>query len=89
MPKLYDFFADESGAATVDWVVLTAATIGIGTAAVNAVSSSVGTATGNLSASLNTETGGSSNNTTNSNGDGDAEAFVETHYDQPEDDPNS
>ena len=69
MPKLYEFLADESGAATVDWVVLTAATIAIGGAAVNAVSESLDTATGNLSTNLNAATGGPVADSFESDGD--------------------
>lgn len=36
------FYADEDGAVTVDWVVLTAAVVGLGIAAVYAVSNGVG-----------------------------------------------
>lgn len=36
------FYADEDGAVTVDWVVLTAAVVGLGIAGVFAVSEGVG-----------------------------------------------
>lgn len=36
------FYADEDGAVTVDWVVLTAAIVGLGIAGVATVSSGVG-----------------------------------------------
>jgi len=36
------FYADEDGAVTVDWVVLTAAVVGLGIAGVYAVSNGVG-----------------------------------------------
>lgn len=39
MTKLFkNFFADESGAVTVDWVVLTAAIVGLGIAVMASVS---------------------------------------------------
>lgn len=44
MPKLSEFLKAESGAITVDWVVITAATVGLGLASVTAVQ----TGTGNL-----------------------------------------
>jgi Flp pilus assembly pilin Flp len=46
------FLRDESGAVTVDWVVLTAATVGLGIASVGAVRLGVGNMGGNISASL-------------------------------------
>ena len=40
--KIKNFTADESGAVTVDWVVLTAAIVGLGIAVIAAVSNGVG-----------------------------------------------
>ena len=40
--KIKNFTADESGAVTVDWVVLTAAIVGLGIAVIAAVSTGVG-----------------------------------------------
>lgn len=46
------FLKDDSGAVTVDWVVLTAAVVGLGIATVGAVRSGVGTLGTNISSSL-------------------------------------
>lgn len=35
--KLFDFYEDESGAVTVDWVVLTAAIVGMGVMVISIV----------------------------------------------------
>ncbi len=43
------FLEDESGAATVDWVVGTAAAVGLGVAAVDTVESGVNTLAQNIS----------------------------------------
>ena len=55
-----NFAADESGAVTVDWVVLTAAIVGLGLAVMSVISDStetltnkIGTAMGNMSVSTN------------------------------------
>lgn len=48
-----NFHTDEDGAVTVDWVVLTAAVVGLGVAAVGAVKGSIGT----LSSAIATEVG--------------------------------
>ena len=54
--KLFNqFFADESGAVTVDWVVLTAAIVGLGIA----VLASVSGGTTNLAGDIATELSGS------------------------------
>ena len=54
--KLFDlmknFTKDESGAVTVDWVVLTAAIVGLGIAVLTAVAGSIGTVTDAISADL-------------------------------------
>ncbi len=56
--KLFDtiktFAADESGAVTVDWVVLTAAVVGLGFAVLTAASDGMG----KLATSISTEVGG-------------------------------
>ncbi len=49
-----NFFADESGAVTVDWVVLTAAIVGLGIAVLAAVSSGVS----DLSTDIDTQLSG-------------------------------
>ncbi|GAB4262315.1 MAG: hypothetical protein Kow0013_07760 [Pararhodobacter sp.] len=46
------FAADESGAVTVDWVVLTAAIVGLGLAVVTSVRSGVGSLGSAISSSL-------------------------------------
>jgi Flp pilus assembly pilin Flp len=50
-----NFSKDEDGAVTVDWVVLTAAVVGLGIAGVSTVSTGIG----NLATSIGTEVGGS------------------------------
>lgn len=56
--KLFDmiktFHTDESGAVTVDWVVLTAAIVGLGFAVLSAASSGMLT----LASNISTEVGG-------------------------------
>ncbi|MCB1389516.1 MAG: hypothetical protein H6898_17185 [Rhodobacter sp.] len=46
------FLADESGAVTVDWVVLTAAIVGLGLAVVTSVRSGVSSLATDISTSL-------------------------------------
>lgn len=46
------FFADQSGAVTVDWVVLTSALVGLGMAAMAVVSGGVENASGNITTEL-------------------------------------
>jgi len=46
------FAADESGAVTVDWVVLTAAIVGLGLAVITSVRSGVTSLGSNISTSL-------------------------------------
>ena len=41
MTKLFDFLNDEDGAVTVDWVVLTAAIVGLGVAGISSVQSGI------------------------------------------------
>ncbi len=50
------FRKDEDGAATVDWVVLTAAVIGIGGVAVSAVNGAIGDATTNIKTEISAKT---------------------------------
>jgi Flp pilus assembly pilin Flp len=54
------FNAEEEGAVTVDWVVLTAAVVGLGVAALAAIRGGVGT----LSSEINTHLAGQTINTT-------------------------
>lgn len=51
------FRNDEEGAVTVDWVVLTAAVVGLGVAGVSTVSGGVNS----LASAINTEVGADSN----------------------------
>ncbi|MCC5999902.1 MAG: hypothetical protein JJU19_03455 [Pararhodobacter sp.] len=51
-----NFHNDESGAVTVDWVVLTAAIVGLGIAVVASVRTGVGTLGTNISNSLGSAT---------------------------------
>lgn len=50
------FAADESGAVTVDWVVLTAAIVGLGIAVIASVRSGTANLASNISAALSTAT---------------------------------
>ena len=50
-----NFRKDEDGAVTVDWVVLTAAIVGLGIAAVSTVSSGIDTAAASLVTDLTTD----------------------------------
>ncbi len=51
--KLFNkFFADESGAVTVDWVVLTAAIVGLGIAVLTSVSGGTTTLADTISSEL-------------------------------------
>lgn len=50
------FAADESGAVTVDWVVLTAAIVGLGIAVVASVRSGVGSVATQIDESLSSAT---------------------------------
>ncbi len=43
MNMIKNFFADESGAVTVDWVVLTAAVVGLGIAVMTSIGGKVTT----------------------------------------------
>ena len=48
------FLADEDGAVTVDWVVLTAAIVGLGIAVLSSVRSGAETMAGNIETELGT-----------------------------------
>lgn len=50
------FHNDESGAVTVDWVVLTAAIVGLGLVVMGTVKTSLTTASGNISTSIGNAT---------------------------------
>jgi len=50
------FEGDEDGAVTVDWVVLTAAVVGLGVAALAAIRSGTGSLTSKISEHLNAQT---------------------------------
>jgi Flp pilus assembly pilin Flp len=52
-----NFKNDESGAVTVDWVVLTAALVGLGLAVIGVVSGGLETASDGIAASLNNAQG--------------------------------
>ena len=47
---------DEEGAVTVDWVVLTAAVVGLGVAAVTTIEGGVGTLASTISTAVSTKT---------------------------------
>lgn len=49
-----NFVNDESGAVTVDWVVLTAAIVGLGLVVMTSVGGGITTLTGKVTGSLNT-----------------------------------
>jgi len=50
-----NFAADESGAVTVDWVVLTAAVVGLGLAVLSVVKPGAKTMSDNIAAQLETD----------------------------------
>ncbi len=50
--KLFDFINDESGAVTVDWVVLTAAIVGLGIAVLTSVQGGTTELANKISSSL-------------------------------------
>ncbi|HHB80280.1 MAG TPA: hypothetical protein ENK83_00820 [Aliiroseovarius sp.] len=55
--KLFNkFFADESGAVTVDWVVLTAAIVGLGIAVLTSVSGGTTNLAGDIASQLSSTT---------------------------------
>lgn len=51
-----DFARDEEGAATVDWVVGTAAAVGLGVAAVDTVERGINTLAGNIATAISSKT---------------------------------
>jgi Flp pilus assembly pilin Flp len=55
---LKNFRKDESGAVTVDWVVLTAAIVGLGIVVMNTVGAGVTTLASNIASSISSETVG-------------------------------
>ena len=52
MTKFLNFAKDESGAVTVDWVVLTAAIVGLGIAVLATVSGGVNTLSADIASDL-------------------------------------
>ena len=52
LSKFNAFLSDESGAVTVDWVVLTAAIVGLGLAVMSVVSGGVENLSGDISTAL-------------------------------------
>jgi hypothetical protein len=65
------FASDEAGAVTVDWVVLTAALVGLGLAVMGVISNGLQTISGNIEDCLTGAVG-----TTTSSGTGDAANFT-------------
>ena len=61
MLKLNKFLADESGAVTVDWVVLTAAIVGLGIAVMATVTSSVSNVAADIGGDMATRINTNSN----------------------------
>jgi Flp pilus assembly pilin Flp len=55
MTKISDFLASETGAVTVDWVVLTGAMVGTGIAAATAISNGIDAITTDIAANLSTQ----------------------------------
>ncbi|WP_108894659.1 hypothetical protein [Palleronia abyssalis] len=53
---LLQFFAEEDGAVTVDWVVLTAAVVGLGVAVLSSVTSGTSTVTSAVSTHMSNTT---------------------------------
>jgi Flp pilus assembly pilin Flp len=62
------FKNDESGAVTVDWVVLTAAIVGLGIAVMTAISSQIGSVTDSINADLSAAPGAADTIGTNAAG---------------------
>ena len=54
--KLFNFLKDEDGAVTVDWVVLTAAIVGLGIAVLAAVGGGTTSLADKISSQLNSQT---------------------------------
>ncbi len=67
---LKNFIKDDSGAVTVDWVVLTAAIVGIAIAVLIVIASGINTASNNVSGSLNSADSVASLITTDTGGSG-------------------
>lgn len=63
-----NFRADEDGAVTVDWVVLTAAIVGLGVTAITFVSQGVNTLGSQISTELTSQTVGSGASTLTTDG---------------------
>jgi Flp pilus assembly pilin Flp len=53
--RIKRFAAEEDGAATVDWVVGTAAAVGLGVAAVDTVESGINTLAGNIATAISSK----------------------------------
>jgi Flp pilus assembly pilin Flp len=58
MTKFFNFAKDESGAVTVDWVVLTAAIVGLGIAVLATVSGGVNTLSADIAGDLTAQVSG-------------------------------
>jgi Flp pilus assembly pilin Flp len=58
MTKFFNFAKDESGAVTVDWVVLTAAIVGLGIAVLTTVSGGVNTLSADIAGDLTAQVSG-------------------------------
>ena len=56
MTKFSAFLKDEAGAVTVDWVVLTAAVVGLGAAALTLIRKETGTLSSDIASDLATAT---------------------------------
>ncbi len=54
--RVRQFLKDEDGAVTVDWVVMTAAVVGLGTAAVNTVEEGVTALASGIAAEISAKT---------------------------------
>lgn len=59
--KLFDFIKDEDGAVTVDWVVLTAAIVGLGVAVITSVGGGVTALSNTIATDVKGQTVGYSN----------------------------
>ena len=58
MTKFFNFAKDESGAVTVDWVVLTASIVGLGIAVLTTVSGGVNTLSADIAGDLTAQVSG-------------------------------
>ena len=54
--KIEEFLEEDEGAVTVDWVVMTAAVVGIGTAAVSTVQDGIEALASDISSAISTKT---------------------------------